>query len=118
MKTSILALSALLLTGSFGMVSYADAVTMLAAKDGMTVYVFDKDTGGTPSCYNDCATKWPPYIATAGESLGEGWTQVARTDGTSQWAYDGKPLYFYAGDNNKGDHTGDGLGGVWHIIVE
>ena len=50
--------------------------------------------------------------------MGEGWTLVARTDGTMQWAYDGKPTYFYVGDAAAGDITGDGVGGVWHMIAE
>ena len=35
-----------------------------------------------------------------------------------QSTYDGKPLYFYSGDKKKGDKTGDGIGGVWHIVSE
>jgi predicted lipoprotein with Yx(FWY)xxD motif len=27
-------------------------------------------------------------------------------------------LYFYSGDKKKGDKTGDGIGGVWHIVSE
>jgi len=46
------------------------------------------------------------------------WSMVKRKDGAEQWAYDGKPLYFYKGDVKKGDKTGDGLGGVWHVIAE
>jgi predicted lipoprotein with Yx(FWY)xxD motif len=38
--------------------------------------------------------------------------------GTMQWAYDGKPLYFYADDKKKGETAGDGKGGVWHIVKE
>jgi predicted lipoprotein with Yx(FWY)xxD motif len=43
---------------------------------------------------------------------------VTRASWRSQWAYDGKPLYFYAGDKKKGDMAGDGKGGVWHIVKE
>jgi predicted lipoprotein with Yx(FWY)xxD motif len=118
MKTTTLALSALLLTGSLGVVSYANAATTLTAQNGMTVYVFDKDVGGKPSCDADCAKTWPPYLSKTGEKMGEGWSEVKRTDGSSQWAYDGKPLYFYAPDKKKGDVQGDGIGGVWHIISE
>ena len=118
MKMTTLALSALLVAGSLGAVSYADAATMLTAKNGMTVYVFDKDVGGKPSCYDACAKTWPPYVAKAGEKMGEGWTEIKRTDGSSQWAYDGKPLYFYAADKKKGDKLGDGFGGIWHIVSE
>ncbi len=94
------------------------AAEMLTDSNGMTLYTFDKDTNGVSTCYDDCAVKWPPYLAMADQTMGEGWTIVERTDGTRQWAYDGKPLYFFAGDKAKGDKAGDGLGGVWHIIVE
>ena len=39
-----------------------------------------------------------------------------RTDGTHQWAYDGKPLYLYDDDDAPGDMEGDGAGGVWHVV--
>ena len=42
MKIPTLALSALLLAGSLGASTFAIAATDLTAKDGMTVYVFDK----------------------------------------------------------------------------
>ena len=45
-------LSALLLAGVFVMSPAANAATVLTAKNGMTVYVFDKDAGGTPACYD------------------------------------------------------------------
>ena len=38
-------LSALLLAGAFVMSPAANAATVLTAKNGMTVYVFDKDAG-------------------------------------------------------------------------
>lgn len=118
MKTKMLSLAALLITGSLGAFSYAQAASTLTAQNGMTIYVFEKDVGGKPSCYADCAKMWPAYLAKAGEKMGEGWSVVKRTDGSSQWAYDGKPVYFYAPDKKKGDKMGDGMGGVWHIISE
>lgn len=83
---------------------------------GMTLYIFDNDKGGASACYDDCAVKWPPHLAQAGEMAPKGWSQVARKDGAMQWAYDGKPLYYFKGDHAKGDHMGDGLGGVWHML--
>lgn len=87
----------------------------LAAANGMTLYTFDKDAAGVSNCYDSCAESWPPYLAEAGAAPGEGFTQVARNDGTSQWAKNGAPLYFWVGDTAPGDTTGDGVGGVWHI---
>ena len=40
-------LSVLLLAGAFVMSPTANAATVLTAKNGKTVYVFDKDEGGT-----------------------------------------------------------------------
>jgi predicted lipoprotein with Yx(FWY)xxD motif len=112
------ALGVSLLVTTFALSLSASAATVLAAKNGMTLYVFDKDVGGKPSCYGGCAEKWPPYAAKAGEKMGEDWKTVKRTDGSLQWTYDDKPVYFYAPDKKKGDKTGDGVGGVWHIISE
>ena len=94
------------------------AQSMLMAENGMTLYVFDKDKGDQSVCYNDCAAKWPPYVGAADQKMPDDWKLAARTDGTMQWTYDGKPVYFFAGDKAKGDATGDGLGGVWHVIKE
>jgi predicted lipoprotein with Yx(FWY)xxD motif len=96
----------------------AHAEGILAAPNGMTLYTFDKDTGGTSACDGDCAVKWPPFAAMADEKMPADWTQITRTDGTMQWAYDGKPVYFFKSDTKKGDMAGDGLGGVWHVIKE
>src|SRR5262245_24593631 len=100
------------------LVPTAYAVDMLTAKNGMTLYVFDKDQGGMSSCYDACAKKWPPYFAKTSEKMMKDWTMVKRKDGKMQWAYDGKPLYFFASDKKKGDKTGDGVGGVWHVVAE
>lgn len=90
---------------------------MLTDDQGNTLYIFDRDTEGVSNCYDDCAANWPPYLGEAGAEKPEGWTLIARTDGTQQWAYQGKPLYYYVKDMATGDTTGDGVGGVWHIIM-
>lgn len=111
-QTTVLATAALL------MASISYAAEMVTAENGMTLYVFDKDKGDQSACYEDCATKWPPYVGTVDQKMPDDWKLAARTDGTMQWTYDGKPVYFFAGDTAKGDATGDGLGGVWHVIKE
>ena len=107
-----------LLTTALLSLPFAAQAGLIADAKGMTLYVFDKDVGGKPSCYDACAAKWPPYLGKADAKLTEGWTLVDRTDGTKQWAYDGKPMYYFAGDKAKGDMAGDGMGGVWHEIKE
>lgn len=119
MKTSLkLAVfgAAALLLSAFS----ASAATAITDANGMTLYTFDKDTGGVSVCYGDCAVKWPPYLGAEADmaKMGEGWTLVDRTDGTKQWAYDGKPTYLFIDDKAKGDMMGDGMGGVWHELAE
>ncbi len=96
----------------------AQAADMLTDSKGMTLYIFDKDKDGVSSCYDACAAKWPPYLGKADDKMTEGWTLVKRTDGAMQWAYDGKPMYYFAADKSKGDMAGDGMGGVWHVVKE
>lgn len=91
---------------------------MAGAKD-MTLYSFDKDMGGVSACYDDCAKNWPPYLGKAGDKMEKpGWTLVERTDKTMQWAYDGKPAYYFIGDTAAGQTNGDGKGGVWHTLTD
>lgn len=84
----------------------------------MTLYTFDKDMDGKSSCYDDCATNWPPYLGKAGETKDAEWALSERTDGAMQWTYNGKPTYFYYEDAKAGDMMGEGKGGVWHTIKE
>jgi predicted lipoprotein with Yx(FWY)xxD motif len=83
---------------------------------GMTLYTFDKDEAGKSNCYDKCAVNWPPFLAAA-DAVPEGeWTIIERTDGTKQWAYEGKPLYLWIEDKAPGDVTGEGKGdGTWHV---
>ncbi len=110
-------LTALFAASLLGSTCAAMAGMVMDAK-GNTLYIFDKDTGGVSACYDDCAKNWPPYLGKADDPLTEGWTLVDRKDGTKQWAYDGKPMYYFIGDTKAGDVTGDGKGGVWHVIKE
>ena len=117
MKT-ILTLGAGLVAAAFVFAPAAHAAGTLKAKNDMTLYVFDKDKGGSSSCYDDCAKSWPPYLGKNGETVAKGWSLVKRKDDQMQWAYDGKPVYFYKDDKKAGDKAGDGKGGVWHVVTE
>jgi predicted lipoprotein with Yx(FWY)xxD motif len=59
---------------------------------------------------------WPPFAPMA-DAMAEGdWMIIDRTDGTKQWAYDGKPLYTFIQDKKPGDMTGEGkANGAWHV---
>ena len=82
-----------------------------------TLYTFDTDptNPARSMCNAECAVKWPPFRPAAGDRARGDYTIIKRDDGSSQWAYQGKPLYFFAGDQKTGDKTGEGVGGVWHV---
>ena len=87
---------------------------------GNTLYIFDKDTTGVSNCSGGCLSAWPAYTsgATAQGSFPENISVITRTDGSKQFAWKGMPLYYYAKDKKAGDITGDGVGGIWHIVKQ
>lgn len=87
-----------------------------SADNGLTLYTFRKDARNQSNCYNDCAAAWPPFVAKASDTPKGALGIIDRRDGTRQWALNGKPLYFWAGDSARGDATGDGVGGVWDVV--
>jgi predicted lipoprotein with Yx(FWY)xxD motif len=85
--------------------------------NGMTLYSFDKDAAGSGKsvCNGPCAANWPPLLADdAAAAMGK-WSLVTRDDGKRQWAYEGKPLYYWSKDQKPGDTTGDGFNNLWHV---
>jgi predicted lipoprotein with Yx(FWY)xxD motif len=96
---------------------------VLVDADGRTVYLFTADNGEQSACYGECATAWPPLIATeptAGhgvEASKLGTTK--REDGELQVTYGGYPLYYFIQDEKPGDFTGQGIdhfGGEWWVV--
>jgi predicted lipoprotein with Yx(FWY)xxD motif len=85
--------------------------------NGMTLYTFDRDTvaSGKSACNGQCATNWPPLMAGPGQTGGGDWSVVVRDDGSRQWAYRGKPVYYWVRDAKPGDRTGDGVNNVWRL---
>ena len=87
-----------------------------SAKTGLTLYTFRKDAKNQSNCYNDCAAAWPPFTAAASAKASGDLGIIDRKDGSRQWTLNGQPLYFWAGDQARGDVTGDGVGGVWDAV--
>jgi predicted lipoprotein with Yx(FWY)xxD motif len=90
---------------------------LVGAANGMTLYTFDRDAAGSGKsmCNGPCATNWPPLMAASGAAASGDWSIVTRDDGSRQWAYKGKPVYFWAKDTKPGDRTGDGFNKVWQL---
>ena len=106
--------------GASDEVAYDSASEMLvggtnSSQPGLTLYVFDSDLGASGSTCNDgCATTWPPVVAADGEVDNiPGLSLITRDDGSSQAAFKGRPLYFYANDTAAGDTNGQAVDYAW-----
>ncbi len=106
--------------GASDEVAYDSASEMLvggtnSSQPGLTLYVFDSDLGTSGSACNDgCATTWPPVIVDDAEVDNiPGLSLITRDDGSSQAAFKGRPLYFYANDTAAGDTNGQAVNNAW-----
>jgi predicted lipoprotein with Yx(FWY)xxD motif len=91
---------------------------ILVGPNGMTLYTFvsDKDDGKSV-CTGSCARKWPPLTAAANAPTPQApLSLIARDDGSKQYAWKGKPLYYYSEDKKPGDTTGHEVGRSWFIV--
>jgi predicted lipoprotein with Yx(FWY)xxD motif len=93
---------------------------LAAASNGMTLYVFKRDTPGVSNCYDACATTWPPFVVTsdpvAPTDVKGKLATAARKDGAKQLTIDDQPLYFYSKDTKPGDVVGENVGTIWFTV--
>jgi predicted lipoprotein with Yx(FWY)xxD motif len=77
---------------------------ILVGANAMTIYLFEKDgSGDASSCSGACAEAWPPVTVKGALAAGDGvdaskLTTFKRDDGATRVAYNGHPLYHYAGE--------------------
>lgn len=101
-------------------VQHSNLGYVLAEANGQVVYTYSKDKkGGPATCTGSCASKWPPATGTpqAGpaDHFPGTFTVVKGAGGVQQIAYNGKPLYTFAGAKPYST-AGNGVNGVWHVV--
>ena len=95
---------------------------LLRMLKGLTLYYRTSDVPPSTVCSGGCAGAWPPLVVsgsgtpTSATSLSGKLTIVADANG-NQVAYNGHPLYTYSGDTDPGQTSGEGFGGVWHVVT-
>lgn len=97
---------------------------ILTDGSGRTLYLFEKDKGGKPSCFGACAQGWPPLMAKGSPKLAGGLAMSklgssSRGGGARQVTYGDHPLYYFAGDKKPGQTAGEGLkafGAEWYAL--
>jgi len=113
-----------------GLMTYVANQTVLTANDssgsldplrsdkhGFTLYTFDNDPLNASVCAGACITAWPPLLADSGAQAEAPLSIVDVADGQKQWAYKGKPLYFWIGDSAAGHNFGDEQNNVWQTAT-
>ena len=96
--------------------------TILTNTQGMTLYYRTTDMPPTTVCSGGCASAWPPLLVsgsntpTSTTSLPGKLSAQADANG-AQVEYNGHPLYTYSGDTAPGQTTGEGVGGIWHVVT-
>jgi predicted lipoprotein with Yx(FWY)xxD motif len=96
--------------------------TILTNAQGMTLYYRTTDQPPTTVCSNGCASTWPPLLVsgsstpTSSTSL-PGKISVQADANGMQVEYNGHPLYTFSGDSAPGQTTGEGFGGIWHVVT-
>lgn len=97
---------------------------ILVDGSGQTLYLFEADKGGDSACYDRCAEVWPPLTTHGEPTVGNGisadkLSTISRKNGATQVTYNGRPLYYYAPDDQPGDVKGQELeqfGAEWYAV--
>jgi predicted lipoprotein with Yx(FWY)xxD motif len=90
---------------------------ILTDEKGKTLYFFANDVNGS-ACTGACKDNWPVYfidklVLASGLTASDFATiEVA---GIKQTTYKGWPLYYYKGDAQAGQATGEGSNDVWYV---
>jgi predicted lipoprotein with Yx(FWY)xxD motif len=99
--------------------------TFLVDGNGRALYLWDADHGSKSTCSGACAQAWPPLTTTgppkaSGAVKGSLLGTTKRTDGSREVTYAGHPLYYFAGDTQPGQTTGqgsNGFGAPWWVVT-
>ena len=99
--------------------------TFLVDSKGRALYLWDADHSSKSTCSGACAQAWPP-LTTTGTPKASGAVKASllgttkRADGSREVTYAGHPLYYFAGDTQAGQTTGqgsNGFGAPWWVVT-
>ena len=85
-------------------------------KTGFQLYIFDNDSAEQSNCTSaGCMETWPALLASDTDEAVAPFSIFTRDDGHQQWAVNGMPLYFFAGDSAAAEQLGEGVGDIWWV---
>jgi len=94
---------------------------ILAGVNGMTLYIFTRDTPDQSTCSGECLEMWMPLLTRGQPLLGAGVNpamvgSAPLADGFLVVTYNHMPLYHWYQDVNPGDATGQGVDDAWYVV--
>ena len=99
---------------------------VLVDAQGRVLYLFAADKTSDSTCYEACATAWPPLLTAKGAKVDAMHAATAsltgtttRKDATVQVTYNGHPLYYFQADTQPGQITCQAVvnfGGAWYVV--
>ena len=94
---------------------------ILVSGNGMTLYVFTKDSPDQSNCNASCLANWPALASSGTPKLGPGVDAslvgtATLSTGEKVITYDHMPLYYFKKDTKPGDTAGQGVGSVWYVV--
>lgn len=97
---------------------------VLVDREGRTLYTFVADGRNRSTCFSACAAVWPPATTASANAVSgpgaRGLATLRRPDGAIQLTYGGRPLYYYQGDTQPAQTTGDAVtqfGAQWYALT-
>jgi predicted lipoprotein with Yx(FWY)xxD motif len=95
----------------------------LSDASGRTLYLFEGDKPNVSTLSAAGRAVWPPFTAAAKPSATGGALAgrigISGAGGAGQVTYNGHPLYYFVGDRNPGQTSGQGLnefGALWYVL--
>jgi len=98
--------------------------SVLVDVNGRTLYLFEGDRPNVSTLSAAGRAIWPPFTAKAKPAAKAGVNaaligMIPGSGGAGQVTYNGHPLYYYVGDQQTGQTTGQGLnqfGARWYVL--
>jgi predicted lipoprotein with Yx(FWY)xxD motif len=82
-----------------------------ATMQGQELFTFDGDAKDVPA-----GGQWVPLYGKADDRGDHDFTIVDRADGTLQWAFRGKPVYYFNGEDSARGRDASYRSGDWHRV--
>ncbi len=100
-----------------------DSDRYLVDAQGNTLYFFLNDEENVSNCAGGCLASWPSFAGDDNVVLpsilaSEDFGSITGTDGEPQMTYKGRPMYYFAQDQQRGDVIGEGASDVWFVFNE